>query len=75
MICEMIKIFLTMVAAVALSAAVATAVIHGAGPNTAELDSEIAAIKTEIAAAGTEAALYSDGLILVQMRLRAAILN
>jgi ABC-type iron transport system FetAB ATPase subunit len=67
--------FVTIVAAVALSAAVAAAVIHGAGPSTAELDVEIASIKTEIAAADAQAALYSGGLILVQTQLRAAILK
>jgi hypothetical protein len=71
----MIRIFFIMVAAVVLSAAVATAVIHEAGPSTAELDSEIANIKTEIATDDTEAAQYSDGLILIQVRLRAAILK
>ena len=71
----MTKIILTIVAAVALSAAVATAVIHGAGPSTVELDSEIAAIEKEIASADAEAARYSDGLISVQTRLRAAILK
>jgi len=71
----MTKIILTIVAAVALSAAVATAVIHGAGPSTVELDSEIAATEKEIASADAEAARYSDGLISVQTRLRAAILK
>jgi hypothetical protein len=42
------------------------AVIHGAGPSTVELDSEIAAIEKEIASADAEAARYSDGLISVQ---------
>jgi ABC-type iron transport system FetAB ATPase subunit len=66
---------LTIVAAVALSATVAAAVIHSAGPSTAELDAEIASTKTEIAAADAQAALYSGGLILVQTELRAAILK
>jgi len=69
------KTFMTMVAAVALSASVAAAVVHGAGPSTAELDADIASTKAEIAAAEAQAALYSGGLILIQMQLRAAILK
>ncbi len=71
----MIKALSTIVAAVALSAAVAAAVIRGAGPSTAELDVEIASTKTEIAAADAQAALYSDGFILAQVQLRAVILK
>jgi hypothetical protein len=71
----MIKALSTIVAAVALSAVVTVAVIHGAGPSTAELDVEIASTKTEIAAADAQAALYSGGLILVQVQLRATILK
>ncbi len=69
------KTFVTIVAAVALSASVAAAVVHGAGPSTAELDVEIASIKTEIAAADAQAALYSGGLILAQTQLRVTILK
>jgi ABC-type iron transport system FetAB ATPase subunit len=69
------KTFVTIVAAVALSASVAAAVLHGAGPSTAELDVEIASIKTEITAADAEAALYSSGLIRAQAQLRVAILK
>src|SRR6266699_6124816 len=71
----MIKALSTIVAAVALSAAVAAAVIRGAGPSTTELDVEIASTKTEIAAADAQAALYSDGFILAQVQLRAVILK
>ena len=71
----MTKTFVIIVAAVALSASVALAVLHGTGPSTAELDVQIALIKTEIAAADAESALYSGGLILAQTQLRVAILK
>lgn len=71
----MIKTSATIIAAVVLSASVAAAVVHGAGPSTAELDAEIASTKTEIAAADAEAASYSGGLIFVQTQLRVAILK
>jgi ABC-type iron transport system FetAB ATPase subunit len=71
----MLKALITIVAAVALSAAGAAAVVHGAGPSTVELDAEIASTKTEIVATDKDAALYSGGLILVQVQLRATILK
>lgn len=71
---EIMKTFLAIVAAVALSAAVASAIVYGKGPSTAELDAAITSTKVEIAAADSEAARYSGGLILVQTQLRAAIL-
>jgi ABC-type iron transport system FetAB ATPase subunit len=69
------KTFVTIAAAAALSASVAAAILHGAGPSRAELDVEIASIKTKIAAADAQTALYSGGLILAQAQLGVAILK
>lgn len=71
----MMKVFATIVAAITLSAAGAAAVVHTAGPSTAELDAQIGFTKTKIAAADAEASLYAGGLILVQIQLRAALLK
>lgn len=63
------------VAAIALSAGVSVAIIHGAGPSTADLDADIAATRAEIVAADAEAAQYSGGAILLQIQLRVATLK
>jgi hypothetical protein len=71
----MIKIFVAIVAAIALSAFGAVAVVHRAGPSTAELDVEIASLNAEISAANSQDAQYFSGIILAQTQLQVAILK
>ena len=50
-------------------------VLHAAGPSDSDLDADIAVTKAEIADAQRDAAGYSGGAILIQIRLREAVLR
>jgi hypothetical protein len=69
------RAILIVLACVALSAAAAAAVIRTGGPDTVQLDSDISALRAQIAEANTEASKYSSGVILVETQIRIAILK
>ena len=69
------KALFTVVVAIALSAAASFAVVSRTGPNTADLDRDIAFQTAQLAEAKAEAARYTGGVIAVEIGLRVAILG